>query len=154
MLIIELFAGDRSGIRALFEQADDSLSEIDRYIETGDVFVARVDGGIAGHVQLIRSEAGCEIKSIATVESFRRQGIGTSLVRTALEYAASRGCTQVFVGTAIADLDAIHFYEGQGFRLGRIERNVFIAERGYPEVDVNGIQVRDRAWFSIPLERY
>jgi ribosomal protein S18 acetylase RimI-like enzyme len=151
VLVIELFTGQRSQIRALFEQADDSPSEIDGYIEAGEVLVARGDDEIVGHVQLIPSDVRWEIKSIAVLGSLRRLGIGTALVHAALEHAHSKGCIQVVVGTATTDIENLHFYQRRGFRMDRIERDVFTANRGYPAVEANGIPVRDRVWFSIDL---
>jgi ribosomal protein S18 acetylase RimI-like enzyme len=151
MLIIELFIGHRAQIRALYEQADDSPSEIDGYIEAGDVLVARRDEEVLGHNQLIPSDVRWEIKSITVLESSRRRGIGTALVHAALEHAHSKGCIQVVVGTATTDIDNLRFYQRLGFRMDRIERDVFTAERGYPAHEGNGIQVRDRVWLSTDL---
>lgn len=153
MLVIEPFTGDRSSIRALFGQADDSASEIASYIEAGEVLVARRDGAIVGHLQTIPSELQWEIKSIAVLESSRRQGIGTAMVNAGLEHARSKGCTQVVVGTATADIGNLRFYQRLGFRMDRIERDVFTVERGYTGLESNGIRVRDRVWFSMALNR-
>jgi len=150
-LIIEPFTGARAQIRVLFEQADDSASEIDGYIEAGEVLVARREGEVVGHVQLIPSEVCWEIKSIAVMESLRRHGIGTALVNAALERALSNGCMQIIVGTASADIDNLRFYQRLGFRMDRIERDVFTAHRGYPALQTNGIRVRDRVWLSTDL---
>jgi ribosomal protein S18 acetylase RimI-like enzyme len=151
MLIIEPFTGERSRIRAFFGQADDSASEIAGYIEAGEVLVAQREGAIVGHVQFIPSDVHWEIKSIAVLESSRRQGIGTAMVNAARERALSKGGTQLVVGTATADIGNLCFYQRLGFRMVRIERDVFTAERGYAELESNGIRVRDRVWFSMAL---
>jgi len=146
MAFIEPFIGARSQIRALFELADDSVSEIDGYIEAGDVLVARSQGEIVGHVQLIPSANRWEIKSIAVLAPFRRHGISTKLVHAALEHALADGCIGLTVGTAAADIDNLAFYQRLGFRIDHVERNVFTADRGYPMVESHGIGVRDRVW--------
>jgi hypothetical protein len=33
----------------------------------------------------------------------------------------------------------------------RVERDAFSAGRGYPRLEVDGIPVRDRVWFSIDV---
>jgi len=152
-LRIERFTGVRSEIRALFEQADDSPDQIDGYIDTGEVLVARRKGELVGHVQFVCSGVCCEIKSIAVLGSFQRQGIGTSLVRSALQCAILGGCTQLVVSTATADIGNLRFYQRMGFRMDRVERDVFTTDRGYPVLEANGIPVRDRVWFSIDITR-
>jgi hypothetical protein len=32
-----------------------------------------------------------------------------------------------------------------------VERDAFTAETGYPEIDVDGIPLRDRVWLSLEL---
>jgi RimJ/RimL family protein N-acetyltransferase len=56
----------------------------------------------------------------------------------------------VVVATATADIDNLRFYQRLGFRMERIERDAFSAERGYRgDLKVHGIRVRDRVWFSL-----
>ena len=44
------------------------------------------------------------------------------------------------------------FYQKVGFRLWRIERDVFSPERGYPEgIEENGIPLRDMVWLERDL---
>ncbi len=151
-LTIETFAGSRSELRPLFEQADDSRTAVDGYISRGDVLVARLGQRIVGHVQVIVSGADCEIKSIAVVESEQDRGVGTALVRAALERAFAGGATRVQVATATADIENLRFYQLLGFRMERIERDVFTAERGYPALEINGIPLLDLVWFSMNFD--
>jgi GNAT superfamily N-acetyltransferase len=149
--LIERFTGARSQIRTFFEQADDSRWEIDGYIEAGEVLVARRGNAVVGHVQFLPCGVRWEIKSIAVLRCLQRQGIGAALVRSVLQCAAVEGCLQVVVGTATADIDNLRFYQRLGFRMDRIERNVFTPERGYAPLEANGIPVRDRVWLSIEV---
>ena len=151
-LTIELFKGARAALRPFFEMADDSAAEIDDYIEAGEVFVAQHGGEIVAHIQTISRCAEWEIKSLSVLETRRRQGIGTMLVRFVLDVATSACSTRLIVGTATADTSVILFYERLGFGFERIERNVFTAERGYPAIEVNGIPVCDRVWLSMALK--
>jgi hypothetical protein len=44
------------------------------------------------------------------------------------------------------------FYQKAGFRLWRIERDVFTTARGYPEgIEENGIPLRDMVWMEQEL---
>jgi len=146
---VEPFGGSRSELLPLFAQADDSAAEIDTYINLGEVFVARRAQRIIGHVQTIAAGADWEIKSVAVIEKQRGQGIGATLVRAALDRAFSAGASRVLVATATADIDNLRFYQRLGFRMDRVERDAFGADRGYPRLEADGIPVRDRVWFSI-----
>jgi GNAT superfamily N-acetyltransferase len=147
--VIELFRGPRSQLLRLFALADDSRTEIDCYLEWGEVLVARRVEAIVGHVQLIGSGDDREIRSLAIIEEERGRGIGAALVRTALECAFSAGAIRVFVATATADIGNLRFYQRLGFRMDRIERDAFTVARGYPVLEVEGIPLRDRVWLSI-----
>jgi GNAT superfamily N-acetyltransferase len=146
---VELFRGSRSELRPLFAQADDSSAAIDSYIDFGEVLVARRGRRIAGHVQVIAAGAEWEIKSLAVTDGLRGRGIGAALVQAALDRAFSGGASTVLVATASADIDNLRFYQRLGFRMDRVERDAFRADLGYPRVEVDGIPVRDRVWFSI-----
>ncbi|HEY3458780.1 MAG TPA: GNAT family N-acetyltransferase [Bryobacteraceae bacterium] len=152
---VEEFRGSRSELLPLFAQADDSPAEINRYIEQGEVLVARRAQQIIGHVQLIPAGDDWEIKSIAVIKALRGQGIGSCLIRAALERAFSAGAARVLVATATADIGNLRFYQRLGFRMERIERDVFGSDRGYPaRLEADGIPVRDRVWFSIEAAIY
>ena len=148
--IIEAFHGSRQELLPLFTQADDSPMEINRYLEQGEVLVARREQQIVGHVQLVAAGDDWEIKSIAVVETLQGQGIGSSLLQAALKQAFSAGANRVLVATATADIGNLRFYQRLGFRMERIERDVFGTDRGYPAgLETDGIPFRDRVWFSI-----
>jgi ribosomal protein S18 acetylase RimI-like enzyme len=137
----------------LFEHADDSPAQIDAYIDLGEVFIARFNQRLAGHLQLIADGTRWEIKSVAVIDRERGQGIGTALIRAALNRACAAGAQSVVVATETADIDNLRFYQRLGFRMDRIERDAFSAERSYPDdLKVDGIRVRDRVWFSLNCE--
>jgi len=150
---IELFQGSPASLRPLFALADDSPTEIDKYLALGEVLVARNAQDIVGHVQLIAAGPIWEIKSLAVLDEHQRQGIGSALVRAALDRAFVAGASRVVVATAAADIANLRFYQRLGFRMDRIERDVFTATRGYPSQEVDGIPVLDQVWFSITSHR-
>jgi GNAT superfamily N-acetyltransferase len=146
---VESFHGLRADLLPLFAEADDSSLEIATYIELGEILVARRGQQLIGHVQIIAFADVWEIKSLAVVEKGRGQGIGVGLARAALARAFSAGARRVEVATGTADIGNIRFYQRLGFRMDRIERDVFTVDRGYPILEVDGIPLRDRVWFSI-----
>jgi ribosomal protein S18 acetylase RimI-like enzyme len=148
-VVVCRFAGSRYQLRPLFAQADDSSLEIDSYLALGEVFVARRAARIVGHVQLLAGGADWEIKSLAVIDTERGRGIGAALARTAVRRAFDGGGVRVRVATAAADIANLRFYQRLGFRMERIERDAFTVDRGYSNLEVDGIPIRDRVWFSI-----
>ena len=148
-IVVEPFPGSRKELLPLFSEADDSRAEIAGYIELGEVLVARRADRIVGHVQVIANGSDWEIRSLAVVVGERGRGIGKSLLRAAIERAFSAGASRVLVATATADIGNLRFYQQLGFRMERVERDAFTAARGYPNLQVEGIPVRDRVWFSL-----
>ena len=148
-LIIESFSGQRQELLPFFSEADDSPAEIASYIELGEVLVARFVDRLVGHVQLIANGSDWEIRSVAVIESARGNGVGKSLLRAAIERAFSKGASRILVATATADIGNLRFYQRLGFRMDRVERDALTAARGYLDLQVDGIPVRDRVWFSM-----
>ena len=146
-LVVEEYDGPRSALMTLFEQADDSREEIESYIERGEILVARCEGEIIGHVQWIPGD--WELKSLAVAEKHRGSGIGSMLVRSAVDRAFDAGAARVVVATATADIGNLGFYQRLGFRMERVERDAFRTARGYPAIEIDCIPLRDRIWFSL-----
>ena len=149
---VQLYDGDRELLRPLFREADDSEQQIDTYLDLGAVFVAEVDGEIIGHLQLIARSDSAELKSMAVAETRRGTGVGRALVRAALEHCRQNATRSLLVATAAADIGNLRFYQRQGFRMLRVERDAFVPSTGYPdEIVIDGIPLRDRVWLSQDL---
>jgi GNAT superfamily N-acetyltransferase len=150
-MMVHRYDGDRDLLRPLFREADDSEQQLDAYLDLGVVFVAEDDGEIIGHLQLITGD-GAELKSMAVAESRRGTGVGRALVRAALEHCRQNAAKRLLVATAAADIGNLRFYQRQGFRMLRIERDAFVPSTGYPdEIVIDGIPLRDRVWLSQDL---
>lgn len=148
-------SGDRGALRPLFELAEDSSAELDGYLDLGRVLLARTGGEPVGHLQLVDTDrAGqTELKNMAVREDRQGRGIGRRLVQSARALLAAEGVTTLIVGTATADIGNLRFYQRQGFRMRRIERDVFTEAAGYPaHTDVAGIPLRDRVWLDLRLD--
>lgn len=151
MIEVKKHKGPRDALDALFSEADDSESEIAAYKNLGEVFVALDDGKIVGHVQIIGEASVTEIKSIAVHDDKRSQGIGTKLIQAALERCRELDARLVQVATAAASTDALKFYQRQGFRIRRIIRDFYVAERGYRPYILNGIPLLDEVILELEL---
>jgi len=153
-VIVEWYDGDRDALRPLFELAEDSAAELDSYLHSGRVLVARSGPQIAGHLQLTGTgqPGQAEVKNMAVSEDRQGQGLGRRLMQAALALLAAEGVTTVRVATAAADIGNLRFYQRLGFRMRSVERDVFTESAGYPlGSQVDGIALRDRVWLDIQL---
>lgn len=152
-LSIDWYGGPREALRALFEEAEDSQQELDRYLHDGRVLVARLGRDIVGHVQLIsQPDRVIELKNMAVQPGRRGGGIGRSLVSAAVARLGAEGVRRIVVSTATADVGNLRFYQRSGFRFDSVERDAFTPETGYPEpIDIDGIELRDRVWLSLDI---
>jgi GNAT superfamily N-acetyltransferase len=152
---VERHAGPRGELRLLFEEAEDSARELERYIDEGEVLVAIAQDRVIGHLQLIgdRDGKGSEIKNMAVDATHRGRGIGRLLIEGAIDLAQSDGRRTLTVATAAADIGNLRFYQRAGFRMREIERDAFLPAVGYPAgLMIDGIRVRDRVWLELELE--
>jgi ribosomal protein S18 acetylase RimI-like enzyme len=150
---IDWFDGPRDALADLFAEADDSAAAIRGYREAGRVLVAREGSAIVGHLQLVdgTNDDEAELKSLAVREDHRGRGIGRMLVERAVAACRDEHRSTLLVATAAADTRALRFYQRLGFRLLHVERDAFTREAGYPEIEVDGIPLRDRVWLSLEL---
>src|SRR4051812_37869710 len=119
MLEISLYEGPREALARLFAEADDSESEIASYMDLGEILVARRDGEIVGQALVVETDKPevFELKSLSVYEECRSQGIGGALVRAAISRCRERRAQLLLVATAAASIQALQFYQRQGFRI-------------------------------------
>ena len=151
---IRWHTGAREELRPLFALAEDSPEQLETYLHLGRVLVALEEGSMVGHLQVVDSETAGEIelKSMAVVDQRRRRGIGRAMVERAVAESRAYGARMMLVATAAADTENLRFYQLQGFRMLRIDRDAFTTSGGYPEgLTIEGIPLRDRVWLTRPL---
>ena len=148
--------GPRDELRRLFELAEDSPVRLEASIDRGRVLVARDrDREPVAHLQLVPGAAPetVEIASLAVAPAHRLQGLGRRLVEHAVAACRAEGVRTITVATATADIGNLRFYQRCGFRVESVERDAFTAAHGYPpDLEADGIPVRDRISFSLALE--
>ena len=154
MVTIEWFEGSRAALADLFALADDSPAAVLSYRELGRVLVARDGPAVIGHLQLIDGDgaAEAEVKSLAVREDRRGAGVGRMLLNRAIAVCREERRSTLFVATAAADTRVLRFYQLLGFRLLRVQRDVFTPQAGYPEIDIDGVALRDQVWLSLTLQ--
>jgi lactoylglutathione lyase len=150
---VKRHTGPRGELRALFEEAEDSRSELDSYIDAGEVLVAITGGRVVGHLQLIDTAAdSSEIKNMAVEVAYRRREIGRRLIEAAIDLARARSHSTLTVATTAADVGNLRFYQRVGFRMRAIERDAFTPSVGYPAgLCLDGIRLQDRVWLDLDL---
>lgn len=153
MMKVEWFEGSRAALADLFALADDSGAAGQSYRDLGRVLVARDGPDLIGHLQLIAGERSdeAEIKSLAVREDRQGQGVGQMLMNRAIAVCDEENVSTIVLSTAAADTRVLRFYQRLGFRMLRVVRDVFTAEAGYPNVEIDGIPLRDQVWLSLTL---
>lgn len=145
--------GDRLALQHLFQLADDSLEQIRRYRDHGDLIVAATQSCVIGQVQLVGRETEFELKSIAVVEHHRCRGVGGALLQAAIRHCRDLGAQRVKVSTSIASFNAIRFYLRHGFRARAIVRDAFTLSAGYrSDAMLDGLPLNDALELEIMLE--
>ena len=151
MAEIAWYTGERARLRGLFELAEDSPERLEAALGQGRVLVAMDDGEIVGFAQLVAAD-DVELTVMAVAEDRQGTGIGRALVERAVAECRAEGFSTLLVATAAAGTGTLRFYQRQGFRMLRIERDAFMPADGYPEgITIDGIPARDRVWLSLAL---
>lgn len=88
-----------------------------------DILVAGTGGEVVGMLQLtivpslsFQGQPRAGIESVRVASHLRGQGIGTQLMRFAIQQARARGCHVVQLTTHNSRTDAHRFYERLGFK--------------------------------------
>lgn len=101
--------GDREAVLA----HPDAIELPIEQIAAGHVFVAEMDGGIAGFAAvLLRPDGEIELDGLFVEPALQRRGIGRALVACCVAYARERGATSLHV---IGNTHAQAFYAACGF---------------------------------------
>lgn len=128
--------------------ADEQESMIDKYLERGELF-ALYDGGLKS-VCVVTQECDdvCELKNIATFETWHGHGYGSKLLHHIFSHYKGRFATML-VGTGDVPR-ALRFYERNGFEISHRIKNFFTDNYDHPIVD-NGVLLVDMVYLSKSL---
>jgi GNAT superfamily N-acetyltransferase len=90
--------------------------------DRGRIFLARMGGEVVGMVSLLltvstaEGAAACWLEDMVVRPDQRGKGLGSRLLRHALDDAKANGFARVTLLTDRVNADAIRFYERHGFR--------------------------------------
>jgi ribosomal protein S18 acetylase RimI-like enzyme len=110
---------DGLGFSLCFQKFDDELASLpgDYAPPTGGLWIARVDGAIAGCVGLRPLEPGIgEIKRLYLRPAFRGLRLGRRMAETAIATARQSGCRAIRLDTVDEMTEAQSLYRSLGFR--------------------------------------
>lgn len=99
------------------EKQYDGLSQIISHPEIGEILVLKCDGEIIGMVSLLYSISTvlggkvAILEDMVIVPSFRKMGLGSELLKKAIDFARERNCLRITLLTDFDNETAIHFYE-------------------------------------------
>ena len=117
-------------------------------------FVAEDDDGT--RVGLLTYEIIGDQCQVATLDAFTKfSGIGTELMKHAVETARQENCKRLWLITTNDNLDAIRFYQKRGMTIAAIHVGAIAHSRtlkpSIPEIGYYGIPVRDEIEFEMGL---
>jgi ribosomal protein S18 acetylase RimI-like enzyme len=123
--------------------ADPSVDAINSYIPDSAVYKADFSGLTVGcYVLYPLEKETVEIKNIAVDEKYQGKGIGTILLRDAMEKAKLSGFRKMIIGTGNSSVGQLYLYQKVGFRITGIKPDFFRKNYKDPIVE-NGIECRD-----------
>lgn len=138
---------DRHAIEAICDQALGE-TEVDAFGRTFDVLdqqnmVAEVDGAFAGLISVVLHHGDLGIVLLSVYPEHQGHGVGSALVKAAIERAGSKGLPCVKVAVSNDDVPSFLFYQRNGFIIDSIERGLLADRYGSAEPGFSGIPVRD-----------
>lgn len=100
-----------------FQYANFSFAEIKRRVDSGTVvyLVARIGGKMAGYLDFELHEDHAKILGVAVLKESRNKGVGTALVKHAVEDIQKRNYTRAYLFVAKDNLEAQKIYAKAGF---------------------------------------
>ncbi|MGH7795966.1 MAG: GNAT family N-acetyltransferase [Candidatus Binatia bacterium] len=87
--------------------------ELDRDDARAIHFLALASGRAAGTARIVIGRGGAKIGRMAVLKRFRRKGVGTKLLNSAMMTARKLGAKKIYLH---AQVPVIGFYELRGFR--------------------------------------
>ena len=130
--------------------ADESEEMLDKYLDSGDMFVFSENGAVVGECVVLAENGVCELKNLAVMPACQRRGYGRRIVDFVCERYADR-YDALTVGTGESPR-TMGFYHSCGFReCGRIPD--FFTRHYDHEIVEDGVKLRDMVLLKKKLKR-
>ena len=132
-------------------EADPSELSISSYSTDAWGFVAQQDDQIIGACIAKTIREGCaEIFNVSVLPDSQGKGVGTKLLKFALDQLVHKGIKRVELGTGAFGYQ-LTYYHRLGFRVGEVIQNHFLDNYSEPIFE-NGIQHKDMLRLYIDLK--
>jgi len=137
--------------------ADEEEHMIDKYLESGEVFIL-CDDNLKSICVVTTEKDSYELKNIATYPKYRNQGYATKLINYILRYYKSKSepkskskdsIKTMYVGTGDSK-NIISFYEKFGFKKSHKIKNFFVDNYKDPIFE-NNEQLIDMVYLKVYL---
>ncbi len=117
-------------------------------------FIASHEGEKVGLLTYTIVGESCEIVTINSIHP--SLGVGTALIKAVRDIARQSGCKRLWLITTNDNLNALRFYQKQGFVLVAVHRNALELSRrlkpGIPLIGDDGIPLRDEIELEMTLD--
>ena len=148
---IKIIETNKKDFLDLLLLADEQEDMIDKYLDSGTLFVL-YDGGLKSIcVVTDEGDGNFEIQNLATYEQYQRKGYGSALVRYVFEYYKDKG-TVMIVGTGDVPW-SVKFYVRCGFVFSHRLVNYFVEHYDKPIFE-DGVQLKDKVYFKKSLDGF
>jgi ribosomal protein S18 acetylase RimI-like enzyme len=149
---IKEISSDKERYMELLLIGDEQEDMVLRYLERGRLFVME-KAGEACAVCVVTDEGNgdLEIKNIAVLPKYQRQGIGKEFI-SYIQKRFSGEYRRLILGTGDSPL-TVPFYEKCGFRRCGVIKNFFIDNYDHPIIEV-GVRLCDMICFEKELNGY
>jgi ribosomal protein S18 acetylase RimI-like enzyme len=128
---------------ALLLLADPSQENIDKYLPKSAVYILEKEKQVLGcYVLFVIDTETAEIKNIAIDPLYQGKGMGTLLLRHAIDQAKSSKFKKLIIGTGNSSVGQLYLYQKLGFRIYSIIKDFFIRNYNEPIIE-NGIVCKD-----------
>lgn len=123
--------------------ADPSKKIVAAYLERSTCFEARRGHELIGvFILLATRPETVELVNIAVAARFQGQGVGTHLVKAALQWAQHKGYQVVEIGTGTTSFQQLALYQKCGFRVVGVDPDFFTRNYQEPIIE-NKLRLRD-----------
>ncbi|RED92663.1 GNAT family N-acetyltransferase [Marinoscillum furvescens] len=128
----------------LLFKADPSVEMIERYLYSGDCYLAKLDGQLAGAFVLMpNNDSEIELKNISIDAQYQGQGIGKEIIKYVVRISKMEGYEYLVVKTADSSKDTIEYYQKLKFEHYFISKGHFLKYYDQPIIE-NGQQAIDQ----------
>jgi len=145
---VKLISENKKQFIDLLLLADESEPMIDKYLERGDLFALYDDELKSVCVVTREAPDTCELKNIATYETWHGTGYGSKLIQYISEFYKGK-YKDMIVGTGDVP-KSLRFYEKNGFHISYRIENFFIDNYDHHMFE-DGIQLVDMVYLKKKL---